>query len=123
MPYLNLDDNFPDHPKVDQLSDGAFRLHVSGMCYAAKHLTNGVILAERVPRLVPKFRPAHLAELTALSGSPTGRQALWRQVGDTYEIHDYLDWNKSREWWETKRQRDAERLAKWRAANITGDER
>ncbi len=121
MPYLNLDDNFPDHPKVDQLSDGAFRLHVSGMCYAAKHLTNGVILAERVPRLVPRFRPAHLAELTH-ADTAAGVHAIWRQVGDTYEIHDYLDWNKSREWWETKRQRDAERLAKWRAANITGDE-
>lgn len=30
MPYLNMDDEFADHPKVDALSHGAFRLHVSG---------------------------------------------------------------------------------------------
>lgn len=49
MPFLNLDDNFADHPKVDPLSDGAFRLHVAGMLYAAKHKTNGFIPAHRVP--------------------------------------------------------------------------
>lgn len=31
MPYLNLDDSYPDHPKVDRLSDGAFRRRSSRM--------------------------------------------------------------------------------------------
>jgi hypothetical protein len=109
MPYLNLDDNFADHPKVDRLSDAAFRLHVAGMLYAAKHLTNGKIPADRPPRLVPKFKPTILAELFDAG--------LWRQNGVGYEIHDYLDWNKSREWWEKKRAADAERRRKWREAN------
>lgn len=32
MPYLNLDDNFADHPKVEALSDGAFRLLMHEIC-------------------------------------------------------------------------------------------
>lgn len=32
MPFLNLDDNFADHPKVDALSDGAFRQVVRDIC-------------------------------------------------------------------------------------------
>ena len=35
MPFLNLDDNFADHPKVDALTDGAFRLHVAGVTVGA----------------------------------------------------------------------------------------
>jgi hypothetical protein len=107
MPYLNMDDNFADHPKVDGLSDGAFRLHVSAMCYAAKHLTDGYIPPERVPRLTPKFKPAQLDELI--------KAGLWVQHDTGHRIHDYLDWNKSRAWWEAKRASTAARVAKWRS--------
>ena len=36
---------------------------------------------------------------------------------DLYQIHDYLQWNKSRAWWEHKREQDAKRLAEWREKN------
>src|SRR2546427_7648780 len=98
MAYLNLDDNFTDHPKIDQLSDGAFRLHLAGLCYSAKHLTDGRVPSDRPPRLVPTFRTKHLEELL--------KDGLWTQHRDGYEIHDYLDWNKSRAWWEKKRAED-----------------
>lgn len=112
MPYLNLDDNFADHPKVDRLSDGAFRLHVAGLCHSAKHLTDGVIPTDRPPRLVPKFRPQYVAELID--------HGLWLEVPGGYELHDYLDWNKSRSWWEKKRAADAERRRAWREKNEKG---
>ncbi len=108
MAYLNLDDNFADHPKVDRLSHGAFRLHVAGMCYAAKHLTDGRIPHDRVPRLITGYRPGMLTEL--LAGN------LWTDVVDEYQIHDYLDWNKSRAWWLEKRERDTKRQAEWRTS-------
>ena len=108
MPYLNLDDNFADHPKVDRLSHGAFRLHVAGLCYCAKHLTDGAIPADRPPRLISGYRSTYLDELVD--------QGLWADGGDRYQVHDYLDWNRSREWWEDKRARDAKRKRKWREA-------
>ena len=116
MPYLNLDDGFADHPKVDALSDGAFRLHVSGLCYSARKLTDGFIQSRRVAALMPAYKPSYLNELL--------NEGIWVDTAGGYDIHDYLDWNKSRSWWEEKRESDAKRLAKWRAKNAAqNDER
>lgn len=105
MPFLNLDDNFAEHPKVDGLSDGAFRLHVSALCYASRHLTDGRIESDKVPRLVPRFRRKMLTELLD--------RRLWAEhPGGGYAIHDFLDWNRSRA--EIQEQRD--RLHKVRSA-------
>jgi len=87
--FAKFDDNFADHPKVVALSDGAFRLQVSGICYCARYLTNGAVPVEQVPRLVPTYQPKHLRELLA--------SGVWRHDGDTYYIHDYLQWNTPRE--------------------------
>lgn len=114
MPYLNLDDGFADHRKVDALSDGAFRLHIAGLCYCASQLTDGLVEDHRVPRLTRTYKPAQLTELLDAN--------LWLPRADGYEIHDYLDWNKSRAWWETKRETDRKRLADWRAKNAEQNE-
>lgn len=111
MPYLNLDDNYPEHPKVDALSDAAFRLHTSAMCYAAKHLTDGVIPGRKVARLMPGYKASIATELV--------KAGLWHRVDDGYQIHDYLQWNKSREWWLQKRKSDAARQAEWRSKRDT----
>ena len=104
MPYLNLDDNFADHPKVDGLSDGAFRLHVAGMLYTSKHMLDGFVPASRVPRLTRTYRPRFLAELMG--------ERIWLPADAGYTIHDYLDWNRSREQIEA----DRERIRKARSA-------
>ena len=115
MAYLNLDDGFSDHEKVDALSDGAFRLHVAGLCYCAKHLTDGVVPKRKVHRLTPTYKPTLLRELLDA--------AMWMPHPDGYEMHDYLDWNKSKAWWIEKREADAKRLAKWRAKQAENAER
>lgn len=91
MPWVNLDDKFPEHPKVDSLSDGAFRLHVAGICYCNRLRTDGLISYVKVPRLVPRYRRAMLEELLT--------KGIWydRYAVEAYEIHDYLEWNDSRE--------------------------
>lgn len=114
MPYLNLDDGFPDHRKVDALSHGAFRLHTSGLCYCARELTDGHIPDHRVERLMRNYRATFLAELLAA--------AMWLPAHDGYDLHDYLDWNKPRSWWIEKREKDAKRLADWREKNRVQNE-
>lgn len=113
MPYANFDDNYGECEKNDALSDGAYRLHTNGILYCCKNKTNGFVRSERVQRLVPKFRPAHLTEL--LESHP--EKPHWFQVPGGYNIRDFLQWNKSAEWWEEKRAKDAKRLAEWRAVN------
>lgn len=127
MPYLNLDDNFTDHPKVDALSDAAFRLHVSGKCFCAKNTTNGRIPPNRVERLVPRFRVAALRELIDAGvwhdqGKGCGTETCPMGIEGQYQVHDYLQWNKSKDWWDEKRAKDAERKAKWRASHAGQDE-
>lgn len=89
MTWVKLDDAFTEHPKVDSLSDGAFRLHVAGLCHSARLLTDGFVATERVSRLVPRFSAKALAELVS------GR--VWHEVEGGYMVHDYLHYNPSRE--------------------------
>jgi len=119
MPYLNSDDGFPDHPKVDALSDAAYRLHDAGRHYAAKHTSDGAIPGNRVPRLSRAYKPGVLRELLDASvwhkgGEGCGTPTCIKGEEGEYVVHDYLQWNKSREWWEAKRKKDAERQAEWR---------
>lgn len=89
MPWVTKDDQFPEHPKVWALSDAAYRLHDAAIHYCNRYLTDGRVPASKVRSLVPRFRPAALAELTD--------RAMWLPLANgDWEIHDYLDWNKSR---------------------------
>lgn len=120
MAYLMTDDEFPDHEKVDPLTDGAFRLHVSGMHYCARKLTDGRIPAARVPRLTPTFKPKHLAELVAADmwhedGKGCGTETCPTGDAGEYVVHDYLEWNKPREWWQARRRAETDRKAAYRA--------
>lgn len=108
MPFLNVDDNFTEHGKVYALSDGAFRLHVSGLCHCARLMTDGYVIAEKVPNLMPKFKRSYLTELLATP--------LWHPVDGGYEIHDYLDWNRSRE--QIESQREKKRAAGRKGAQV-----
>lgn len=95
MPWTRLDDGFAQHPKVVALSDGAFRLHVAGLTYAARHLTDGLIPRAALPTLYAKpTRP--VAELVA--------SGLWHDSGHdcpdcptvpagAFFLHDFLVYN------------------------------
>jgi hypothetical protein len=98
VPFANFDDSFADHPKVARLSDGAYRLHSSGILYCNRYLTDGRISVNQASRLIPKYRASYLLELVA--------GGLWHHIGnDEYSIHDFLDWNRSREQVESDRER------------------
>ena len=76
MTWVVLDDKMPEHPKNVGLSDGAFRLHVSGICYCNRHLTDGIISADMVAQLMPRYRKSFLDEPAAagrLGGAGAGR--------------------------------------------------
>lgn len=122
MPYLNLDDGMPEHPKVDALSDGAFRLQVSGMAYCARHLTDGLIPTRKVSRLKPGYSKDELAELLAdglwhEGGSGCGTKHCPTGSAGEYVVHDFLQWNKSGTWWSSERERKAKNKADWIARN------
>jgi hypothetical protein len=83
MTWARFDDGFADHPKIVGLSDAAFRLHVTAICYVARHKTDG-----RVPKSAPFIRLARAKELL--------QARVWEDTEPAhYTIHDYLSYNPS----------------------------
>lgn len=127
MPYLNIDDGMDEHPKIEILSDAAFRLHISAMLYCSRRTTDGFIGRAKVRRLTTTATDIVVTELIDAG--------VWHDAGKgcddpecidartchadgipgSYLLHDYLQWNHSKAWWDERRRRDAERQAEWRA--------
>lgn len=101
MTWVKLDDGFADHPKVVALSDSAFRAHVSALCYASRQLTDGFIPEEVALKWAPV---AHIALLLA--------RKLWDRVEGGFQIHDYLEYQVSKQ-----------RVQNWREGNRARQER
>lgn len=124
MPLLNIDDNYPNHRKVSDLSDKAFRLHVAAMTECARHLLDGYLSLKRLSKL-DGYRPAMMRELLQSlpdeqpllhpPGAGCGTKTCPEGRPGEYLLHDYLHWNRSREWWTDRRRKEAERQAEWRA--------
>lgn len=119
MPYLNIDDNYPDHPKVEGLTDAAYRLHGAAMFYAARYRLDGHLTMRQLrarTRWSQKTQTELVeAELLHPPGMDCGSEHCPDDDGQTWRLHDWLQWNKSRQWWDDKRAGTAERQAEWRA--------
>lgn len=108
MTWARFEGDFPQHPKVWDLSAEAFRLHASGICHCARYLTDGLVKASVVPSLVPDYDRAYLTELV--------KAELWAKKGDAYEIHDYLQWNRTKA--QIKREVEAKRSGGRKGAKV-----
>lgn len=84
--YITVHDGMPDHPKIDGLSDAAFRLLVSTWCWCSRHLTNG-----HVPTATWSKRGTAKARRELIAAG------LVEQVADGVLVHDYLEHQRSAE--------------------------
>lgn len=105
MPWVRIDEKAMEHPKVVGLPDGAFRLWVQGLAHCQKYLTNGHI-DQISMRALRAFSPKRTSELVGAR--------LWLEVGDGIHVHDYLEWNDSREHVQKLRQQGRERIRRLR---------
>lgn len=106
--WLKVDDRFPGHQKVWDLSDRAFRLHVSAMCLSAERGYDGWVPTNRLTMIVKRLPNPKVvvAELIAAG--------LWHETSRScsacldereecrvqgplpkggYMIHDFLKYN------------------------------
>jgi len=118
VPYLNVDDGMDEHPKVEALSDAAFRMHMSSMLYCARRGTDGAIPRAKARRISDTASDAIAAELV--------RAGVWHDIGEgcfdsrtclagspgNYVIHDFLQWNHSADWWEKRSEDQAAKGSK-----------
>jgi hypothetical protein len=112
MPWLKMTDEFWTNPKLERLSDKAYRLYVRSLGYCAQHLTDGLLDATALRTLGATQR---LCDELVTPMRP-GEVGCWKPVPGGYAIHDYLEYNPSRERVMEKRQIDAERQSKRRGS-------
>ena len=119
MPYLNLDDSYPDHPKIEALTDAAYRLHGSAMFYAARFRLDGYLTTAQ---LRARLRWSNKVEaelidgrLLHAAGDPCPSKHCPPDDGHRYRLHDFFQWNKSRAYWDEEREKAAKRKADWMA--------
>lgn len=103
MAWIRLSDDYNDHPKFDRLSDGAFRLWHQGMGFCRKFQTDGLIPTESL-RQFKAFSTKRMSIL--LMPWREGENPLWHTIeGFGVKVHDYLEWNLSKD--EESKDRDA----------------
>lgn len=125
MPWARINDKANSDPKLLALSNGAWRLFFAGNAYANDALSDGFIPDYVVATfgLRSDRRPAEPAspadvrrwidELLAVL--VVGKGPLWHRAPGGFMVHDYFDWNDTREVILAERVRGADRVARWRA--------
>lgn len=91
MPWLKVDDNFPEHERIIGLPGPAAKwLHVVALCHCAKHLTDGHIEPFRLKVICA------VAEVprVAFQIKQLVQAGLWIDNGDgSFQLRDFLDYN------------------------------
>lgn len=118
MALVRIEEDFYQHPKVAQAGPLAMAMQVAALCYCHKYLTDGFLPRAVVPVLlnleglamrvwqgktmvgVQKVTWQFIVQCLLAAG-------LWEEAEDGYWIHDYLDYQPSRE--EVLKQRAYER--------------
>lgn len=114
MPWVRIDENAMDHPKIGGLPDGAFRLWVQALAYCQKFLTDGAISAVAL-RGLRSFSPKRKTLLVEVG--------LWDETPTGISVHDFLDWNESREHVTAARKMARDRMQKLRVHRQCSSER
>lgn len=107
MPWVRLDDRFPSHRKVALLSDRAFRLHVSALCWCSENLTEGAIREKELP-VISRIRGVKKA------ATELEEAGLWDRTEEGWAVHDYLEYNPDRARVQADREANAARQQAWR---------
>ena len=108
-PWVKLDDNFAEHPKLIKAGPRAGWLHVAALCYCSRQLTDGHIPETALRLLMAGGRV--LADRLVEAG-------LWEPEGDGWHIHDYLDYQPSAAKVRAERQSAQERMQRHRSGGV-----
>lgn len=112
MGWFRLDDGFGDHPKIIEVGNPGAGLYARCGAWCAKHLTDGYI-PEAMGRSWGHPRTAQALEISG----------LWVPVHGGWQMHDYLDYNPSREDAEADKKAAAQRQKAYRERIKGGSQR
>lgn len=119
MAWIRLDDNYNDHPKFDNLSDGAFRLWHQAVAFCRKYRTDGLVPIASVRKL-KAYRAQRMLEL--VTPWKAGANPLWTEADQFVRVHDFLEWNPSKDEEESERSASTARMRRFRRSrDAVGD--
>ena len=88
---MRLDDGFFRHPKARAAGKDGRALMLAGMCWSAANLTDGHIPVDSLTQILSD------AEVKRVALERVAAAGLWHPGVDGWDIHDFLDFNRSRE--------------------------
>lgn len=97
MPFGRLHEEAAGDSKLLALSDAAWRMWGMGLIYCQKNLTDGFIPAGAIHLWGVRAKRLHLVADELCAPQVPGKAALWEKVEGGYQVHDYLQWNDSKE--------------------------
>lgn len=112
MTWVKIDDGFYQHPKLVRAGPVGMALQIAALCYCNRNLTDGYLPEEAVPLLIAGGMEV-VPKMLELG--------LWGEVVGGYRVHDYLEYQPSREQVEAARKANAERVRRWRNGSSNGD--
>lgn len=108
MSFALLDDRLTEHPKWLITSSAAHDMFIAAICYCARLLTDGFVPMAQIRKLIEHDAPLQVAEELAEAHPPGYTSGLFDRHPNGYLVHDYLDWNPSRDVVLAKRERRAD---------------
>lgn len=119
MPWGRLDDQANGNAKLLILSDAAWRMWGCGLIFCQANLTDGFIPEHAIHSFGVRARnkPAVADELC--KSLVPGKGPLWHKVDGGFQIHDYLDWNDSKDKILADREKSFRRLQKHRTKRVS----
>ena len=103
MAWVKLDDHMPENSKVIGLGPAVKWTHIEALCYCARNLTDGLVLAVAARKMGTATAIRQLTDA-----------GLWERDGVNFRIHDYLEYNPSREQVLAEREQVKRRVERFR---------
>jgi hypothetical protein len=114
MPFGRLHEEAAGDSKLLALSDAAWRMWGMGLIYCQKNLTDGFIPAGAIFLWGVRAKRLHLVADELCAAQVPGKAALWSKAEGGYQVHDYLQWNDSKDEIVKMRADAKDRIARFR---------
>ncbi len=97
MAWVKLDDQFFFNHKVLRAGRDARDLYLAALAYCNAQLTDGYVASETLPLLGVMAGVANPEQSAKQLASKLVEVCLWETNGNGYQVHDYLEYNPSKE--------------------------
>ncbi|MBE3589986.1 MAG: hypothetical protein IMW98_08510 [Firmicutes bacterium] len=137
MAWVKIDDHFDEHPKLARVGPVGWGVWLAGLAYCNRNLTDGFIPRSVAATLAcfevvdSEGRVWSLARTSGMVGEDVDSTwviellvdaGLWEEVPGGYRVHDYLDYQPSKEQVISEREAARRRMANVRARRKSGSE-